>query len=179
MRFKYNCVLLMCLIVFVLLSGCSSHIKNNNKMDYCKLTEEYSAKYNYAVKEQYDNQQEFFVKLQKNSKDIELRIIKNNETHSAYYDLSCSCESEQLVEYYDILEFVNGISKKQYSSEFVDNVINAKEPYYNCEKYYQTEYYKDYQLCKIDYLDLTPDYCLQYIRYDDLFQTISFSGFTK
>lgn len=176
MRLK-NSLVFICLLIVFLFSCCSSKNIQSNAYSYNDIVEKYAAKYNYEINEKNSNDIECSYVLKKDNKTIELRIKKNDA--SDWFDISCCNKSKQLIEYEDVLELVNQISKKEYSKEFSDKVINAEDPYYNCEDYYQGDSYKDYLMCKIDYLDLTPDYCLQYIQYDDLEQIISFSGFSK
>lgn len=176
MRLK-NSLVFICLLIVFLFSCCSSQNIQSNAYSYNDIVEKYAAKYNYEINEKNSNDIECSYVLKKDNKTIELRIKKNDA--SDWFDISCCNKSKQLIEYEDVLELVNQISKKEYSKEFSDKVINAEDPYYNCEDYYQGDSYKDYLMCKIDYLDLTPDYCLQYIQYDDLEQIISFSGFSK
>ncbi len=139
------------------------------------IVNEYSASFNYEIKSERNNDIDgYYASLQKNNYEIELTINKSN-----HFEVNCSYSEADTINFEDALELVNKISKKEYSYEFADSVINNADAYYNCEEYYVSNSYQDFELCKIDYLDLTADYCLQYIKYDDSYQVISFTGFTK
>ncbi len=71
------------------------------------------------------------------------------------------------------------ISIKEFSKDFVTNVIENEDKYYNCSQYYTSDFYYQYKECKIDYLSAWTDYCLEYKVYDDDSKYVSVFGFAK
>lgn len=177
MRFickRYISIVLLLVIVFMSLSGCMNKTFNSTDQ-YKTMVHSFADEYNYVINNEGINTQSYSVELLKNKEKIEFSFNLRDDSQYNSFDITCI----NPVAFDLIIEIANDFSRKKFSENFYNDILDGDNKFFNQHDENQAFDYDYYDFYRIGYLGISEDYCLEYYSYNDGEVILSLSGFTK
>lgn len=161
------------LTLLIILSGCSVVKENKSPDDYAKKVSNVASLYNYKIENSSKTADSYSAKITNGVQSIDLNIKIGDKNQYDSYEIVC----ENPADYTEVMAITNELSKKKFTKQKVENVINNDNKFYNVNEEYVDK--SLYDFFRIDYIGNSADYCVEYSSVNELKPVLIFNGFTK
>ncbi len=165
------------MLIFVLISvslcGCTVKKNYNSIDDYKIQISDIAAKYGFDIKKQSSSINNYVAEISDGNQYLIFSFNLGDDEQYNSFDFSC----ENPQNFNELLEIINCFSRKELNADKYYEVIENEQPFLNVDENYVDK--SIYSIDRLNYLDLTEDYAVEYTSTINGDTEISFAGFTK